>query len=182
MRITARAVTQLMRNDAKGPLLLYSASTWLAYAIGQEFYQGNHYAWCTPYFDPNSVPDLDYAVPPSSSPAEIYMGLLDDVRKGDRHSAKIQANKSGILRGVESRLGAGLIDSATARDIASVVDEAETRDFAPLVFVIPFALVQNSLTQVPVSQRAHPLSKEFIIESLPRSCFDVITFRRARDV
>lgn len=165
-----------MRDKPKSLILLYSASTWLAYVIAERYYGGYHYVWCTPHFDPSSVPSINYTVPPSSSPAEIYRNLQEDVRRSDRHSAKIAANKAGILRGVEFKLAAGEITSEQASEIASIVDAAEPQDFKPLIFVVPFMLVEKLLQPVPVNQRAHPLSDEFIIDRLPREKFDVIDF------
>jgi hypothetical protein len=156
------------------PILLYSVNTWLAYAIAEQYYSGLHYVWCTPHFDPSGVPSINYAVPPSSSPVEVYRGLRQDVTNGDRHSAKISANKAGILRGVEARRTHGDITEGAAAEIVAILDAADIRDFRPILFVIPFSLVRDKIEPVPVSQRAHPLSAEFIIERLPRNCFDAI--------
>lgn len=156
------------------PILLYSANTWLAYAIAEQYYGGQHYVWCTPHFDPSGVASINYAVPPSSSPVEIYRGLRMDVTNGDRHSAKISANKAGILRGVEARRKDGDITDVAAQEIVAILDAADIRDFRPLFFVIPFSLVRDQVEPVPVSQRAHPFSAEFIIKRLSRSCFDAI--------
>ncbi len=156
------------------PIVLYSANAWLAYAIAEQYYGGRHYVWCTQHFDPSSVPSINYAVPPSSSPIEIYRGLRKDVSSGDRHSAKIAANKAGILTGVEAQRTSGSITEERSAEIASVVEAADIRDFKPLFYVIPFHLVRDKIEAVPVRQRAHPLSAEFIIRSLPRDCFDVI--------
>jgi hypothetical protein len=166
----------MMRERPPLPILLYSANTWLAYIIAEQYYAGYHYIWCTRHFDPSSVPSINYTVPPSSSPAEIYRNLQEDVKRGDKHSAKIAANKAGILRGMEYKKAAGEITEDQATDIASIVAAAEPRDFRPLIFVIPFGLVQELLQKVPISQRAHPLSIEFTIDRLPRDCFDVIDF------
>jgi len=156
------------------PIVLYSANTWLAYIIAEQYYRGEHYVWCTPHFDPSSVPSLNYVVPPSSSPIEIYRGLRKDISSGDRHSAKIVANKIGILRGVEAKRSVGIIDDDGAAEIASVVEASDIRDFRPMCYVIPFCLVRDRVRPVPISQRAHPLSAEFVIEALPRDCFDAI--------
>jgi hypothetical protein len=158
------------------PLVLYSTVTWLAYAIAEQYYGGNHYVWCTRYFDPSAVPSIDYTVPPSSSPAEIYQGILEDVRRGDKHSAKIEANRAGILRGAQLRAGLAQIDGNVLSEITSIVTGAEIRDFLPLVLVIPYALAKPVLSAVPVSKRAHPMSIEFTIDRLSRTCFDVIQF------
>jgi hypothetical protein len=61
-------------------------------------------------------------------------------------------------------------------EIRAAVRLAETRDFKPLLFIIPFSGVRGRVREVPVEQRAHPLSLEYIIESRPRSSFDSIEF------
>ncbi len=165
-----------MRDKSALPIVLYSASSWLAYIIAERYYGGYHYIWCTPHFDPSSVPSISYTVPPSSSPVEIYRNLREDIKRGDRHSAKIAANKAGILKGMEYKMAAKEITPEQASEIASIVDAAEPQDFKPLIFVVPFGLVEKLLQPVPISQRAHPLSDEFIIDRLPRENFDVIDF------
>jgi hypothetical protein len=156
------------------PLVLYATNTRLAYIIAQRYYNQKHYVWCTPYFDPSSVPALDYTVPPSSSPAEIYRSLRKDVDHNERHSDKIKANKAGIIRGAQEKFDQGEIDENERKEIAEIVEAAEVADFSPLIFVIPFSLVKGKLSTVPVDQRAHPLSSEFIIQTLPRDYFDVL--------
>jgi hypothetical protein len=113
-------------------------------------------------------------VPPTSSPFEIYKGLFEEVSRGDRHSAAVARNKLGILRGASVKRSAGVITKSQEKEIASILDSAETRDFSPLIYVIPYHLVAAQVTNVPVSKRAHPLSTEYIVESLQRGQFDVI--------
>jgi hypothetical protein len=59
-------------------------------------------------------------------------------------------------------------------EIKDIVAAAETRDFRPLLYVIPFRGLTPKVKQVPVNQRAHPLSIEFVIEALPSASFDAI--------
>lgn len=113
------------------PLVLYSTNTWLAYAISERFYRGIHYVWCSPHAGPSSVPSHDATVPPSSSPLEIYRLLSQEVVRGDRHSALIQQNRAGILRGAQSRRQQGVIGEPHEGEIRAVVSLAETRDFKP---------------------------------------------------
>lgn len=159
---------------APDPLVLYSINTWLDYAIAQRLYGEEHYVWCMPFFDASTTTPDGYRVPPSSNPVEIYRSLQEDVSRGDRHSLKIEANRAGILRGAVKKLEAGIIDKAQAGEITAIVERAETSDFSPLIFIIPFDRAAHLLKEVAVSQRAHPLSVEYIVEALPRSCFDVI--------
>lgn len=156
------------------PLILYSTNTWLAYVIGERFYGGEHYVWCTPDFDARALARIDQTAPPSSSPAEIYRDLFEDVRRGDQHSSKIKDNKAGILRGVADKRAAGVISDEEQRDIVSTLDRAGGRDFRPLLYVIPFDRVSGIIQSAPVELRAHPLSQEYVIERLPRRDFDVL--------
>ncbi len=156
------------------PLVLYSTNSWLAYMVAQTYFNREHYVWCTPYFGTYAMPTLDAAIPPSSSPAEIYRGLRQDVARRERHSDKIKANRAGILRGAGEKLTQNVISTAQAEEISAIVEGAEVADFAPLIYVIPYHLVSDRLVPVPISQRAHPLSMEFIIARLPRDHFDVL--------
>ena len=156
------------------PLLLYSTNTRLAYQIAQKYYGAEHYVWCTPHFDPRTQARLDATVPPSSSPAEIYRGLFDDVQRTDLHSAKIKDNRAGIGNSVEIKYDSGVISLDQAIEILKIVDAAGCQDFRPLLYVIPHALVKAMLREVPVEKKASLLSDEFMIDRLPRRFFDVL--------
>jgi hypothetical protein len=158
------------------PLLLYSTNTWLAYAISQRYYNGSHFVWCSPFKGPGSTPLYANATPPSSSPLEIYRSLSADVNAVDQHSSKIAANKVGLLKGATIKRDQGKIDENTFNEITAVIDSSSKRDFRPLLYVIPYSLVANVILRVPVEQRAHPLSDEFIVEDLRSDLFDVLEF------
>ena len=156
------------------PLILYSTNTWLAYAVSQRYYGEEHYVWCSPYFNSFSVPPSEQTVPPSSLPGSIYAQLHDEVSARERHSDKIKRNKAGIRRGANYKEQTGVITGGQKLEIYAVVAKAEAADFRPLIYVIPFARVAESVTEVPVVERAHPLSRECRISRLHRRDFDVI--------
>lgn len=159
------------------PVLLYSTNTWLAYWIAECYYGGEHFVWCSPFFSPRQAPA--YAnVSPTSCPSAIYHALDQEVRAGDRHSAKIRENRLGLVNGAQRKRTDGVIDQLQEREIVDIVNGAETRDFRPLLYLIPRELVPGMLKGVPVADRAHPLSIEYVIERLPRAAFDVIDFDR----
>ncbi len=132
------------------------------------------YVWCTPYAGPGSRSRHDMTVPPTSSPLEIYRLMHEESSRGDRHSGAIERNRAGIVRGARSRRQQGMISEAQEAEIGAAVRLAQTHDFKPLLFLIPFGGVRGRLREVPVEERAHPLSLEYIIESLPRTSFDII--------
>jgi hypothetical protein len=68
----------------------------------------------------------------------------------------------------------GVITENELSEIAAIVDAADVGDFAPLLYVIPYQSVRDLVKEVPVGNRAHPLSEEFVIEALPGDLFDVI--------
>ena len=156
------------------PLVLYSTQTLLAYRINQRYYKERHWVLCSPYRGRGSKATFDSAVPPSSSPFEIYRNLREDVKSVERHSDKIKANKEGLLRGANAKLEKGIINSETAGEITAVVAKAEVADFSPVLYVIPYKQVSKQVKAVPVEQRAHPLSDEYLIDLLRRAHFDMI--------
>jgi len=158
------------------PLLLYSANTWLAYSIAERFYGGIHYAWCSPFFDGTTAP-AHVNIPPSSSPAEIYRGFLEDSRRGEQHSDAINRNKTGIDRGAKAKLASGVITEATYSRIQEILRRASPRDYRPVLFVMPFEKVAEIALEVTVDDLAHPLSLEFRVDCLPRGSFDMIELR-----
>jgi hypothetical protein len=98
------------------------------------------------------------------------------VRRADRHSAAIAQNRAGILRGAQSRRQQGAISEIEEGEIGAAVQAAGTLDFRPLLFIIPYKGLRGLVRDVPVDERAHPLSREYVIESLPRASFDIIEF------
>jgi hypothetical protein len=161
------------------PLVLYSCVTWLAYQINRRYYGDTHYVWCTPFFNPGSRLSQDNAVPPTSSPLEIFRNLTEEIRRGDRHSIKIEQNRLGIQRGADIHLSNGAISKEDHRDIISITSEATFLDFRPLILVIPFHLVSSQIVQVPIKDRASPLSEEYIVSNVARKSFDIVDLQGA---
>lgn len=160
--------------DVNTKSIFYSCCTWLSFQINQSYYGKLHYIWCAPYFDPQSRLNPYNSVPPTSSPREIYWNLHKEVQAGDRHSAKIIQNRAGLQRGADIKLRIGAITSDQHREILEIVAAAEPRDFRPILYVIPGSPVAGMLRSVAVQDKAHVMSEEFIIETLPRHLFDAV--------
>ena len=158
-------------------LFYYSTNSWLAYIVAERFFRQRHYVWCSPIFDHSAVGALDRTTPPSSSPAAIYSALAREVQEGDHHSAKIQANRLGIIHGATVKRKRRAITTKQYKDIVEIVTAAEIRDFRPLIYVIASRSVHKIIKEAPVRLRAHRLSAEYMIENLPRDAFDVIEVR-----
>ena len=158
------------------PLLLYSTNTWLAYAIAERFYGGVHFAWCSPVFDGRkAAPYVN--IPPTSSPAELYRSLHREVDRGERHSDAIENNRKAVKRGAEAKRREGVITASQQAEIVRIIDRSELRDFRPVLYVIPFDRVRDTVVDVPVQERAHPLSVEYRVERLGRDTFDMLELR-----
>ena len=157
------------------PLVLYSTVTKLAYALGQRYYGQNHYVWCSPA---REIDRFSFLNPPSSDPIAIYWELHHDIAKGDEHSARIGDNRRGLVRGASVRESQGRIDGKTRELIEAVVARAPLHDFKPLLLVIPFGRVGSIVKPADVAERARATSDEYIVEELPRDCFDVLELER----
>lgn len=160
------------------PKILYSANTWLAYNVTRLFFGDLHYVWCSPIFDRRGRPHVLATPPPTSCPCDIYFKLLEEVRGRDKHSAKISENRLGILKGAATKRAAGVISDDELAEINAIVSEATVEDFHPLLYVIPYDAVSTLVKEVPVAQRAHPLSEEYVIDALPGGLFDVIQMEK----
>ncbi|MBV9109356.1 MAG: hypothetical protein JO306_08115 [Gemmatimonadetes bacterium] len=158
------------------PLILYSANTLLAYSIAERFYRGVHYAWCSPLYDGTRAA-AHINIPPSSSPAELYRIYAEDARRGELHSELFDRNRRGVKGGAKVKRDSGVITDDDVSEIEEIVARATAYDMRPLLYIIPYDRVADQVLQVPVADRAHPLSVEFRIEELPRDCFDVIELR-----
>jgi hypothetical protein len=158
------------------PLVLYSVNTYLAYRLNQHYYTGTHYVWCSEVFDARRQNAMgDYAnIPPTSNPYEIYHNLREEVERGDRHSAKIHANREGIMEGARKKLKAGVITESQYDEIRQIVNSVGLSEFRPLLYIIPYQNVAEIVREATVVERAHPLSVEYIIESLDRQHFHPI--------
>ena len=104
------------------------------------------------------------------TPTRFY----EEVRRGDRHSAKIEANREGILLGADIKRRYGVIDQNQQTEIEEIVKSVEISDFRPILYVIPYSNVEADVREATIEERAHPLSLEFVIESLDRQYFDPI--------
>jgi hypothetical protein len=159
------------------PLILYSANTWLAYAIAERFYGGVHYAWCSPVYD-GTTAARHVNIPPSSSPAEIYRALLEDSRRGERLSELFAKKLEGVQSAARAKVESGSITPAEAEEILEMIAKAHPRELRPVLYVIPYHAVRDRVAHVPPGVRAHPFSIEYRIYELPRSCFDVLELWR----
>ena len=109
----------------------------------------------------------------SSNPADIYRELRRDVNSKDKHSGKINAQKTSLKKLAVDWHAMGEISLAQRDDITYIVDYATFDDWRPIIYVIPRAPVASRLKLVPAHLRAG-IGDEFIIEDLQRSEFDII--------
>jgi hypothetical protein len=162
----------------KPPTLLYSVNTELAYNIAIQHYGGLHYVWCSPIFSTRNQSPFQASPPPSSCPSDIYHSLAEEVRRGDAHSVKIASNRSALIDGARRKQRAGVITLDELGTIEAIALKAEVAAFRPLLYVIPYSGVSHLLKDIPVADRANPMSPEYRIEELPTDSFDVIALER----
>ena len=156
-------------------MFLYSTNCWLAYLLGEEYYGGTHFVWCSRYFDPMRRPGtLGRTPPPTSSPKDIFTALAKEVHGVDRHGFKIQSLRDGLARGAAIRRDNKEVTLQKYQEIIEVIGAAEIVDFTPLLYVIDARATQDRLEAVPTAQKAHPLSDEYKIARLHSREFDVL--------
>lgn len=157
------------------PIVLYSANSSLAYEIAEQFYGGRHFVWCAPNWKISHV-GVRTVNPPSSHPLRIYRELADAAVNDDQHCAKLRQNRLGILRGAEEHLANGSITQDSFDIIVEMIEHAKAPEFNPLLYVIPFARVEDRVVPARPTERANVLSREFKIRDLASAEFDVLVF------
>ena len=161
------------------PLILYSVNTYLAWWINENYYGGRHYVWCTDVFDVGTrgVYSIHAKTPGTSTPSDIYRDLQQaTVVRPDLHNAKIARNRDGIMTGAHEHHQKNGITTPQRDELLDLVARAQVGDFIPLVYVIPYQRVSRRVRTVPLSAKAHPMSREFIIEELLTPSFDILRF------
>jgi hypothetical protein len=161
----------------KNPKFLYSTNAMLSYLIAENFFDGKHFVWCAPVFNPNDCDALDInkKIPHSSSPHGIYTVLTTDIKSDDNHSSKIQSIKTGLIKGTNIKFSCGVIDEGQYRRILEMIENSKLIDFYPLIYIIDTAKIEESrLIRVPVKDSANGLSTEFQIHDLKTCEFDTI--------
>lgn len=160
----------------KEPLLLYSTNTWLAYAIAERYYDGVHFAWCSPVYDGRKA-DAHVNIPPSSSPGDIYRLLSDEVERGEQHSSILENKSQGLLRGAHARRNEGIIGDADFANVERTIKTSSLNDLRPVLYVIPYDRVRGTVVEASVEERAHPFSVEYKVNPLSRDCFDMLELK-----
>ena len=156
------------------PKILYSTNTLLAYRISRKFYKDNHYVWCAPKAGSTSLYGALLENPPTSQPLYRYKSLKEEALKGDLHGPLIKEQKVGLRKGAEIKLKERIITEEDKDKINSIVDISSQADYKPLLYIIPYENVKSLLKEVDIKDKAHPMSEEYIIESLPGDLFDII--------
>lgn len=106
--------------------------------------------------------------------------MLIDIGDGDKHSAAIEQNRIGLVRGAEARFGQGVIDAHTRDRIVQIVGAAGMEEFTPFMLAIPFKGVKSLVKLAPVNSSARATSEEYILTDLPRAKFDVLRLAEIR--
>ncbi len=156
-------------------LLVYSTNSWIAYEISREFYRDEHYVWCAPGWDEETLSRKGHGNPGSATPFDIYYQFLGDIQRRERHGQIIRNNRIGIRSGARAKLRAGIIGREKYEEILYRVNHAESLDFRPLLYLIPYTEeIDGRLIVVQSRDRAGFSSAEYKIASLPGKCFDVM--------
>jgi hypothetical protein len=171
------AVSSLSRASGKRnpPLVLYSTQTYLKFRIQQDFI-GKHRVWCSQVFDAEKQNpyELGSGQAPTSDPKAIFKDLwAAAVTKPDDHNAKITGQRTVLLGLAVSWCVDGLIAEDDRDEIVAIVQAARITEWRPLLFVIPFALVEKRVINVPRKDRASS-EPEYIVPDLVTNEFDII--------
>ena len=160
-------------------LIYYSTNTSIANYLAKSFYNGIHFVWCSPVFNPETLNSYDEfnKIPRISSPYHIYHNLHKEVVGNDLHSILIEKNKDGLHRGALHHLEIGTITNEEYARIIKMIDMSPITDYKPLLYIIPATPILAKIKRVEVEASANPLSVEYQILNLTSDEFDIIELR-----
>jgi hypothetical protein len=155
--------------------ILYSTNPYIKLMIQERYESDLHYVWCSEAFDSSKKAAYGLAAvqAPSSDPFTIYKQLQSDVKRSDKHSAKIAAQKLSFAKLAAEWSTSGKITSEEAEEIAYMTDSADFSWWRPLLYVIASDRVKDRIQTVPIAKRAS-LGMEYIIPDLKRDEFDIV--------
>ena len=151
--------------------VLYSAGTKLAYMINKNYYKDVHYVWCTDCYHSSTQPA-------TSDPQTICCRLLQIIKTGDRHATEIDKQISGILKGADAKLKAGIINKHKCKLIHQLVNATKYSDFTPVLYIISGARVKDKCDVVAREAKASDNSSEYLISELSADEFQILDFEQ----
>ncbi|MCD4753721.1 MAG: hypothetical protein K8R40_11670 [Anaerolineaceae bacterium] len=160
----------------KNTNVLYSANSKIAYKLNKRYYDDKHYVYVADRFGSPEIESSLESNPPSSSPFDRYTSLKAESQRSDKGGYYIQQNKAGIKKGADAKFKNGIITEKECNLIYQICDEVQLIEFSPLMYIIPYEKVKHLLEDVPVNEKAGPLSAEWVIKELPGDLFDIICF------
>jgi hypothetical protein len=157
-------------------LLFYSTNTFLAHYINEKYYNGVHFVWCSPVFDPTAFERIDVRskIGITSSPADIYKRLKEDISRDQKHSLHIREARTNLKRAVLIKQKELKFTKTTQRIIIEEIDDAPYDHFKPLIYLIPSKEVKKRIIEVPIMDKATTLGKEYQIHDLRKKEFEII--------
>jgi hypothetical protein len=153
-----------------GSNFLYSTNPAFSHDLAEKYLDKKHFVWCSDDFEPLGAP--------SSSPKEIYRGLLNDCEYEDTHSHLINNYKKTFRRLASSWLSNGIITDQDKEDILAMVNSTSWKIWRPQLYIISRSKIVPSsrLHLVPPAERA-ARGDEWQIKDLDSSEFEILEWR-----
>lgn len=159
-----------------GPIL-YSVNPRIGHDIAMKYRGGNHFVWCSEYYDPMTAAagTAAAAIAPSSCPKGIFDTLKAECDREERHSALIKHYRKTFRRLAAEWLTDGSLTKAQYDEITATVTATTWLIWRPHLYIIPKAPIAagGRLVPAPYGMRAG-YGPEFQIVDLQVHEFDII--------
>lgn len=158
-------------------MLLYSTNPYIKYYLNEEFRNGKHYVWCSPYYDGGKRDFLNPSArtPPSSNPASLYERYRSAVERGDSNDPKINSQKATIKDLAVQWFQNNSISNQEKENIVYLVENGNFGElWTPLIYIVVRSKVDDGRIQKVPKERCAGLADEYIIEDLQHDEFQII--------
>ncbi|HEU4881847.1 MAG TPA: hypothetical protein VFT45_06370 [Longimicrobium sp.] len=155
------------------PRYYYGTVPALAWIINHYFYARIHYAWLAAAFHPHGEN------PGSSNPYKIYGQLYEPWAERDGFAKFVLETRNSLVKGVQTREDAGLLDNVTAARLKRVCRLASIDLFYPVLYRVKIEAIAHSRQTLVNS--ALEGSREVLVADLRESEFDLLFVDNSRD-
>jgi hypothetical protein len=159
-----------------GPVI-YSTNPRFAHDVAMKYRGGNHFVWCSEYYDPTTAPagSVASAIAPSSSPKGIFDTLKAECDLEENHSALIKNFRKTFRRLATEWLADGSITKSHYDEIIATVKAPSWLIWRPQLYIIPVHPIVAAGRLISVSRKERAgYGPELRIEDLKPEEFDII--------
>lgn len=155
--------------------ILYSVNPKIKLQIQQHFFEDVHYVWCAAHWDGTAQAKYSTAatIGMTSNPQDLYIEWRKHVARADSHFQKPRDIRDFYVTHGLKCVGEKTMSQETYDELVYFLDNTTSDDWAPLLYLIPWSVVESRVQNVQPAKRSSR-AMEYIIADLAPDEFDIV--------